>query len=277
MLKTKTRKKEKKEGIDDIIETNLSSLFFKDVRKTQKLSGDDEKLMWQKYFKTKDKKIRDLIIKSHLLFAIKTANEFSGVCNQYNIDIKDLYQEALIGLVTASEKYTLEKNTKFISYAVWWVRQSILAYLSEYSREIRLPLNVVNDIQKQQKKNEQKLKQDEFVDTSDDIFVPTVQSIYSSINEDGDELIDLIPANITPPDNIDKFDKRKELEDLISNVLDEREKTIITMYYGFDGNNNCNLEDVGDELNLTKERVRQIKEIALKKLRTNGKNLFKFK
>lgn len=274
MLKVRKRP-EKKERLDEVIDSDLNGIYFKDIRKVKKLTSEEEKVLWETYFINGDRKIIEKIVKNHIRFAISTANEFKGVCEMMNLDVKDLYQEASYGLMVAADKFTLDKKVKFISYAVWWIRQSIFAYLSEYSREIRLPLNIVNDLQKQQKSNDEKLKNNEFVDNSENIDVPTVQSIYSTINDDGDELIDLIQNNsIDSPDNVDKFDRRKELEDLMNDVLDEREKLIVTMYYGFNGEKNCNLEDVGDEVGLTKERVRQIKEIALKKLRTNAKKLF---
>jgi RNA polymerase primary sigma factor len=276
MLKV-TKKREKKESIDEVVESNVDGLFFKDVRKIKQVSHDEERKMWEKYFKTNDSKILDKIVKNNIRFAITTANEFRGICEAANIDIKDLYQEASIGLVTAAHKYTLDKKTRFISYAVWWIRQGIYSFLSEYSREIRLPLNIVNDLHKEKKKKEELFKKEESGDGTD-ISVPTVTSIYSTINDEGDELIDLIPNNnIESPDNVDKFDMKKELESLINDVLDEREKKVILMYHGMDGNKNCKLEDVGEELGLTKERVRQIKEIALKKLRTNSRKLFKLR
>jgi RNA polymerase primary sigma factor len=189
------------------------------------------------------------------------------------LDLGDLIAEGNIGLLKAIKSFDWSKNLRFISYAVWWVRQSILQSLNENSRTIRIPVNVVQDLYKEKKRVEKtgEVIGDKFA------TLPSVINLESEINEDGDTLIDLIEnKDSLRPDH--SFDSGQQLKDgllNILNVLDEREKSIVLDYYGLSGTPRT-LEDIGNEFNLTKERVRQIKEKALRKLRNESANLFDY-
>ena len=173
----------------------------------------------------------------------------------------------------AIQNFDWSKNLRFISYAVWWVKQSILQSLNDNARTIRLPVNVVQDLHRAKKEIESnggKL---------DDRFqnLPSMINLDMSINEDGDTLVDVIKnEQADSPDEF--FNSNNELKNqLLSllNVLDNREKIIVEDYYGLTGTPRT-LEEIGGDFNLTKERVRQIKEKALRKLRNESSVLYDY-
>jgi RNA polymerase primary sigma factor len=165
------------------------------------------------------------------------------------------------------------KKLRFISYAVWWIRQTILQSLNENARTIRLPVNVVQELHKEKKEIQKSGKE-----MSDKMAaLPTVTTLDRNINEDGDTLIDMIVDQNSPmPDEI--FNTQELLKEKLMSmlrVLDDREKVIIEDYFGISGQNRT-LEEIGGQFNLTKERVRQIKEKALRKLRNESAELFDY-
>jgi RNA polymerase primary sigma factor len=173
----------------------------------------------------------------------------------------------------AINNFDWSKNLRFISYAVWWVKQSILQSLNDNARTIRLPVNVVQDLHRAKKaieSNGGKLE-DKFQN------LPSMVDLDMSINEDGDTLVDVLKNDQAEmPDEI--FNSKDELKHkLLSllDVLDERERVIVGDYYGLTGTPRT-LEDIGGDFNLTKERVRQIKEKSLRKLRNDSSILFDY-
>ena len=185
----------------------------------------------------------------------------------------DLIAEGNIGLIKAIKNFDWSKNLRFISYAVWWIRQSILQSLNENARTIRLPVNVVQDLYRAKKEAENGIKELEDKFTS----LPSTISLNDHINDEGDGLIDLIENHDSlKPDEF--FDEKGTLRSKMLSmmrILDDREKQIVEDYFGLYGTPRT-LEDIGNDFDLTKERVRQIKEKALRKLRNESSVLFDY-
>ena len=209
------------------------------------------------------------MLEGNLRFVITVAKQYQG----QGVDFSDLVAEGNIGLMKAINSFDWTKNLRFISYAVWWIRQSILQSLNEHSRTIRIPVNVIQDLYKEKKRT------DKTGERIDDRFanLPSTINLQTQINEDGDTLIDLIVNKDSDmPDEV--FNNDTQLKDglfSIMSVLDERERQIVEDYYGISGTPRT-LEDIGSDFNLTKERVRQIKEKALRKLRNESVTLFDY-
>lgn len=264
--------KEKNSGIP--INQEEIQLYLKDIRKIKVMTPEREKelakLISSGVLTEKEKNnIYKELIEGNLRFVITVAKQYQ---NQ-GLDFPDLINEGNLGLMKAIQNFDWSKNLRFISYAVWWVKQSILQSLNDNARTIRLPVNVVQDLQKAKKEIEStggKL---------DDRFqnLPSMVDLDMNINEEGDTLIDIIKNDQADmPDEV--FNSKDELKHkLLSllDVLDDREKVIIGDYYGLTGTPRT-LEDIGGDFDLTKERVRQIKEMALRKLRNDSSILFEY-
>jgi RNA polymerase primary sigma factor len=215
------------------------------------------------------KAINKELLEGNLRFVITVAKQYQ---NQ-GLDFPDLIAEGNLGLMKAINNFDWSKNLRFISYAVWWVKQSILQSLNDNARTIRLPVNVVQDLHRAKKEIESnggKL---------DDKFqnLPSMIDLDMNINEDGDTLVDIIKNEGAdmPDEAFNGKDLLKAKLISLLNVLDEREKVIVEDYFGLTGTQRT-LEDIGGDFNLTKERVRQIKEKALRKLRNDCSVLFDY-
>lgn len=256
--------------------------YIKDLRKIPVISHQRQEeifeLLRNKDISKKEKKdLHDELVKGNLRFVISVAKMYQ---NQ-GLDLLDIISEGNIGLIKAAERFDTSSGLKFISYAVWWVRQSIMASLNENARTIRIPSNLVQDAQKQKK--EEINEEDNFKFQKSDDEKPIGQNLpyciglYKEINEEGDQLIDVIPnREIESPDAIlNSPEEIKKKVNLMLGVLDEREKTIIEKYYGLTGVES-NLEDLGEEFGCTKERIRQLRDKAIKKLRNESFGLLNY-
>jgi RNA polymerase primary sigma factor len=264
--------KEKNSGIP--INQEEIQLYLKDIRKIKVMTPEREKelaaLISSGNLSERDKEqINKELLEGNLRFVITVAKQYQ---NQ-GLDFPDLIAEGNLGLMKAINNFDWSKNLRFISYAVWWVKQSILQSLNDNARTIRLPVNVVQDLHRAKKaieSNGGKLE-DKFQN------LPSMIDLDMSINEDGDTLVDVLKNDQAEmPDEV--FNSKDELKvQLLSllDVLDERERIIIGDYYGLTGTQRT-LEDIGGDFNLTKERVRQIKEKALRKLRNDSSILFDY-
>ncbi len=248
--------------------------YLKDIRRIKVMSPVREKELAIK-MKSEDtpesekRRIEEELIRGNLRFVITVAKQYQ---NQ-GLDLSDLIAEGNLGLMKAIKNFDWNKDLRFISYAVWWVNQSIIQSLNDNARTIRLPVNVVQDFQKAKKEVEQTGKK------LDDKFasLPSIIDLDMNINEDGDTLVDVIQNHdAEAPDSV--FNTKDILKDKLLNllnVLDDREKSIIGDYFGLTGTPRT-LEDIGSDFNLTKERVRQIKEKALRRLRNDSSELFDY-
>ena len=248
--------------------------YLKDIRKIKVMTPDRERQLAERLLSgnvTEDevKKIHKELLEGNLRFVITVAKQYQ---NQ-GLDFPDLIAEGNFGLMKAIENFDWSKKLRFISYAVWWVRQSILQSLNENARTIRLPVNVVQDLQRAKKELERGGAElsDKFAN------LPYTINLDKPLNEEGDTLVDILnnPNAELPDAGLSTEDTLKDKLISMLDVLDDREKIIIQDYFGLSGSTRT-LEDIGNDFTLTKERVRQIKEKALRKLRNETATLFEY-
>lgn len=268
-------------------ETNPLSYYLNEISKIPLLTrGEEEDLAYKA--KNGDKTAREKLIRANLRFVVTVAKKYR---NQ-GIPLSDLINEGNMGLITAIEKFEVERGYHFISYAVWWIRQAILKAICERSRTIRLPLNRANELVQIEKKKRnleiennreatpqeiaKELSMDEelvkhLLNISKDTIsleTPVYDDKKSSSN-----ISDFITDDkyISPEKNVEK----KALNEIINNVLEtltEKEKQIIEYRYGLNGNNSMSLKEIGKKYSLTKERIRQIEKKALSRLKHSSRS-----
>jgi RNA polymerase primary sigma factor len=269
-------------------ETPSLDKYLHEIGKVDLITAEEEVELARK-IKRGDNKALEKLIKANLRFVVSVSKQYQ---NQ-GLSLPDLINEGNLGLIKAAQRFDETRGFKFISYAVWWIRQSILQALAEQARIVRLPLNKIGSINKINKtfsKLEQKFEREPSVQeiayaleiASDDVK----DSLKSSgrhvsmdaplINDDEGSMYDVLLNTDTPsPDKGLLNDSlRKEIERALS-TLSYREANIIRLYFGLNGKHPHTLEEIGEEFNLTRERVRQIKEKAIKRLKnaTRCKNL----
>lgn len=258
-----------KENTNHWIDQKEIQNYLVDVRKYESMTKAEEIELIKK-IKLGCQKSKDLLIYSNLRFVITMAKQYQ---NQ-GLDLSDLISEGNYGLLKAAERYNYEQtDVRFLSYAVWWVRQSIFQSLHENSRIIRLPVNVITDISKRSKLN----PTDSFeVEDDPNINLPTITRLDGTIDDNGNSLYDIIEdVNAERPDLVLQSDNQQllmGLKTILCNLTDV-EQNVIIKYFGLDGDE-LTLQDISEEIGLTKERVRQIKEKAIKKLRFYSTELF---
>ena len=249
--------------------------------RSKKIPVIDKDREYEIFILLKDKKISkkekqeliDELVVGNLRFVISVAKMYQ---NQ-GMDLLDLISEGNIGLIKAIERFDITSGFKFISYAVHWVKQSILASLNEYARTIRVPSNVLQEAQKIRKFDEN--SDSYLIEYNENVLVgiPSTVDLFQEINEDGDTLIEVIsnPNSDDPMDSLNNLDEIKKRVKYMLSVLDDREKVIIEGYFGLCGLER-NLDDLGEEFGCTKERIRQLKDKALKKLRNESFGLLNY-
>lgn len=263
----------KEKAVIPINQEEISS-YLKDIRKITVMTPERERELAEKMLSPnttlmEKEEIKKELIEGNLRFVISVSKQYQ---NQ-GLDFPDLIAEGNYGLMKAIENFDWSKKLRFISYAVWWIRQSILQSLNENARTIRLPVNVVQELHKAKKEldNAGVELPEKFVN------LPYTVDLDNPLNEEGDTLMDvLINPNAESADS--NLSTEQTLKDkLLSmlDVLDERERVIVEDYFGLTGSTRT-LEDIGNDFDLTKERVRQIKEKALRKLRNETSILFDY-
>ena len=245
----------------------------------------EEEIELAQRIKKGDRKALEKLTKANLRFVVSVAKQYQ---NQ-GLSLPDLINEGNLGLIKAAEKFDETRGFKFISYAVWWIRQSILQAIAEQSRIVRLPLNQVGSVNKInrilnkfEQEHERRPNVDEIADQIDlpeEKIVEAMKvngkhiSVDAPIMEGADSsLLDVLPNTESPmADNELVMESLREEVANALNVLNERERNIIECFYGIN-QREMTLEEIGDKFGLTRERVRQIKEKALRRLRQNTKS-----
>jgi RNA polymerase primary sigma factor len=247
--------------------------YLQDVRKYPTLTREEENKLIIK-IKNGCEKSKDTLIHSNLRFVIKMAKQYQ---NQ-GLSMSDLISEGNYGLLKAAQRYDYNQTeVRFLSYAIWWVKQSMLQSLHENSRSIRLPVNVINEMNKLRKTAPTEFKP--IPDSPESILgLPTIKYLDApNNNEEEIYNYDIIEdVNAERPDLIFADDRTMlelRLKKVLSN-LSESERYVAIKYFGLDGQNSLTLQDISEDMDLTKERVRQIKEKAIKKLRFYSRDLF---
>ena len=261
-------------------EENTLRLYFDDIADSKPLSREREVELSAR-IKEGDMVARDEMVQANLRFVVDVAKKYQN----RGLSLSDLISAGNLGLLTAAERFDGTKGFKFISYAVWWIRQSILQTIAEHARTVRLPLNklsLLKDISKISRRLGQGRETDPDIDEiADELDVPaqevldtmlsarTVRSLDEAFEEDDDRsLLNVLADGTqqTPDADVLRDSAREQLDEVLEN-LDERELRIINLYFGLDGSESLTLEQIGGLMGLTRERVRQLKERALGKLR----------
>lgn len=258
--------------------------YLQEIGHEELLSVDEEVELAQK-IKKGNRRALERLTRANLRFVVSVAKQYQ---NQ-GLSLPDLINEGNVGLIKAAEKFDETRGFKFISYAVWWIRQSILQAIAEQSRIVRLPLNQVgsvNKINRELNKFEQEHERRPSVDEiADRINLPEdkieeamkVNNRHVSMDApfvDGEDnsLLDVLADNDMPMADkaLVQESLRKEIDRAIE-LLNDREQKVVRAFFGI-GSPEMTLEEIGEKYNLTRERVRQIKEKAIRRLRHNTKN-----
>lgn len=251
----------------------------------EELISAEEEVELARRIKTGDRKALEKLTKANLRFVVSVAKQYQ---NQ-GLSLPDLINEGNIGLLKAAEKFDETRGFKFISYAVWWIRQSILQAIAEQGRVVRLPLNQVGSmnrinkvLSKFEQENERRPSVDEIADKTDlphekieDVLkVNTRQVSVDAPMADGDgtSMIDFMQSDSdsSTDEELLKESLRAEIASALS-VLNDRERNVIEAFYGIN-QPECTMEEIGKKYGLTRERVRQIREKAIRRLKQNTQN-----
>jgi RNA polymerase primary sigma factor len=261
-------------------ETQSLDKYLQEIGKVDLITMDVEVAL-AKRIREGDHMALERLTKANLRFVVSVAKQYQN----YGLTLGDLINEGNVGLIKAAKRFDETRGFKFISYAVWWIRQSIMQALAEQSRVVRLPLNRVSSLNKIAKAFsllEQKFQREPSTDevaeevgiSSEDVVQNAqLSGRHVSVNaplsqgEDGSLLDVLHDDNQMPPDsNLLTESLREEIQRALS-TLSAREAEVLSLYYGLDNNPSMTLEELGEKFGLTRERVRQIKERATQRLR----------
>lgn len=261
--------------------------YLQEIGRKDMISPEEE-IELARLIKSGDQKALEKLVSANLRFVISVAKQYQ---NQ-GLTLQDLVNEGNLGLIKAAQRFDETRGFKFISYAVWWIRQSILHSLAVQGRMVRLPLNkigMINKINVASSKLEQLFEREPTtseiavaVDVDIDEILETMKSysrfisMDAPLGNDSDDdftLYDMMGMkdSISPDDKLLKESLIKEINNTLK-VLGERECQILKMYYGLDGVTPKTLEEIGEEFDLTRERVRQLKETAIRRLKQSTKH-----
>jgi RNA polymerase primary sigma factor len=269
--------------------TNRESIsidkYLQEIGKYELLTPEEE-IELARRAKQGDEKALERLIQANLRFVVSVAKQYQ---NQ-GLPLGDLINEGNLGLIKAAKRFDETRGFKFISYAVWWIRQSILQALAEQSRIVRLPLNRVGALNKIGKKLSQLEQEFEREPSANELAEELDMSVYEVADTlkisgkhismdapfaqgEDNKLLDIMPNENDPaPDHeLMRESLRREIEEALD-TLDQREKEVVKLYFGIGYEHPLTLEEIGEKFKLTRERVRQIKEKAIRKLRHHSRS-----
>jgi RNA polymerase primary sigma factor len=213
-----------------------TAAYFKLIKDNKPLTKNEEKILWEKFHKQKDMKAREKLINANLRFVPTIAKQFKGC----GLPFADIIEEGNIGLIKAIDRFNPQKDNKVISYAVWWIRKTII----------------------------------EAIEKKGVINAENITDVYNQSLSKDKKNNEVTSKFIIPETSFDNTEKsplyKKEIVEILFDGIPERERIIISDYYGLDGDLPRTLDEIGIDLNLTKERVRQLNEKGLKKMRSNA-------
>jgi RNA polymerase primary sigma factor len=259
--------------------------YLADISRHELITAEEEAILAQK-IRAGDQAALERLTIANLRFVVSVAKQYQN----HGLSLPDLINEGNLGLIKAAKRFDEIRGFKFISYAVWWIRQSIMQAVAEQSRVIRLPLNKIGSLNKIKKTLvilEQKLEREASVEeiaealemSEDEIRVTLsvsnrhVSTDASFANSEDISLLDVLYNPADPmPDNVLMADSLSTEITRALATLTERESNIVTLFYGIGFKHALTLEEIGEKYNITRERVRQIKEKAIRRLRSASKS-----
>jgi RNA polymerase primary sigma factor len=259
--------------------------YLTEIAKVDLITAEQEAEL-AKRIRNGDQIALEKLVKANLRFVVSVAKQYQN----NGMSLGDLINEGNVGLIKAASRFDETRGFKFISYAVWWIRQSIMQALAEQSRIVRLPLNRVgslNKISKAFSELEQKFHREPSVEEIATLLNISVDEVMNNqqlsgrhvsvdapfVQGEENSLLDVLQDNgeQTPDQGLMEGSLRKEVQRALS-TLSERESLVISSYFGLDGSQAMTLEEIGEKFDLTRERVRQIKEKATRKLKNSTRS-----
>jgi RNA polymerase primary sigma factor len=277
-------KRPKKEAAESSRPATADSLnaYIRELGRFKPLAAEQEKELGVR-IRAGDQQALNQLVEANLRFVVSYAKRYRGL----GLSFLDLIHEGNLGLIEAAKRFDPERNVKFISYAVWWVRQAIFHALSEHARIFRLPQKVSGQVSKVEQARERLTSELERTPTTEEIGKETdlteaeVEtllrvagddlSLSAAVGEDGSlELGDTLEQEIIPPVELDliRSSFAEQIRALVAE-LDEKERDVIRMRFGLDGEDPRTLQEIGESLGVSRERIRQIESRAKEKLRRN--------
>ena len=266
-------------------ETASLDKYLQEIGKVDLITADEEVSLAQR-IRAGDRAALEKLTKANLRFVVSVSKQYQ---NQ-GLSLPDLINEGNLGLIKAANRFDETRGFKFISYAVWWIRQSILQALAEQSRIVRLPLNkigAINKINKAYARLEQEFEREPNFEEIATLLEISETEVKDSIRNSGrhvsmdaplmqdedNNMYDVLRSDDipTPESGLIYESLRKEVERAIS-TLTPRESDVIRFYFGLNGSYPMTLEEIGEKFELTRERVRQIKEKAIRRLKTTSRS-----